>query len=333
MAHNLAIGKHGNHAYFGAVEAAWHGLGTTLDHIATAEEAIKAAGLDFEVAKKPLFAKVGRLQVPLENRVATVRTDTNDILGVVGKDYGILQNARAFDFFDALVDKDEAIYHTAGALGKGEKVWVLAKLPDYIRVGKSDDVIEKYLLIYHGHDGRTSVNICFTPVRVVCQNTLQQAMIRSNHSNKISLSHTRNIEDKVKNAYELLGLANKNADQMQQAFTAMSKVKMGVDELDEYLNAVWSKVPGAKKEEDLKDGEDMLMSKKTYEDVIKFYEQGPGQDMKTAQGTLFGAYNAVTGYTDHIKSYNGDKLKSLWFNGGQLIKTAAYKTALEYVNS
>lgn len=341
MAHNLATDKNGKVAYFGAVVPAWHGLGTTLDHVATAEEAIIAAGLNYEVVKYPLFAgippkfqqlnenQVKPKKIAIDHRVATVRTDTNQILGIVGKDYGILQNARAFDFFDALVDRGAAIYHTAGALGKGERVWVLAKLPDYIRVGTSDDVIEKYLLIYHGHDGRTSVNICFTPVRVVCQNTLQQAMVRA--SNLISLSHTRNIEEKVKNAYELLGLVNKNSDEMSKIYTAMSKMKLNADGVDDYLNAVWEKVPGARKEEDLKEGQTMLMSEKTYDDVIEFYENGPGQKEKTANGTLFGAYNAITGYTDHIKSYNGDKLKSLWFNGGQGIKTAAYKTALEFL--
>lgn len=337
MAHNLAIGKNGKTAYFGAIVPAWHGLGTILDKVATAEEAIIAAGLNYEVAKYPIQANIpkqyrqpNQKQILLDNRVATVRTDTNQILGIVGKDYGILQNEKAFEFFDALVDKKEAIYHTAGALGNGEKVWILAKLPDYIRVGKSDDVIEKYLLIYHGHDGKTSVSICLTPVRVVCQNTLQLAMIRAN--NLISLSHTRDIEGKVKNAYELLGMVNKNSLEMEKIYTGMSKIKLDSNGINEYLNDVWSKIPGARKEEDLKDGEDMLMSNKTYENVMDFFENGPGQKEKTARGTLFGAYNAITGYTDHIKNYNGDKLKSLWFNGGQLIKTAAYKTALDYMS-
>jgi hypothetical protein len=154
-------------------------------------------------------------------------------------------------------------------------------------------------------------------------------MVRA--SNLISLSHTRNIEEKVKSAYELLGLVNKNSDEMSKIYTAMAKMKLNSAGVDDYLNAVWEKVPGARKEEDLKEGQSMLMSDKTYDDVIEFYENGPGQKEKTANGTLFGAYNAITGYTDHIKNYNGDKLKSLWFNGGQGIKTAAYKTALEFL--
>jgi len=331
MAHNIAKGKNGKKdAYFGVIQPAWHGLGTTLDHVATAEEAIEAAGLDFTIKKMPLFIQYGKKRIPIDNRVATVRTDTSEYLGVVGKDYGILQNAKAFEFFDVLVDKKEAIYHTAGALGKGERVWILAKLPDYIRIGKTDDVIEKYILIYHGHDGRTSVSICFTPVRVVCQNTLQQAMIRA--TNLVSLSHTKNIEEKVKGASELLGLVNKNSSEMGDIYTAMSRVKLNSDTLDEYLNNVWRKIPGSRNEDDLEDDE-MIMSEKTYEDVINFMENGPGQKIKTANGTLFGAYNAVTGWADHVKDYKGDKLKSLWFNGGQLIKKAAYSSAIELIKT
>jgi len=339
MSHNLAKGTHGNYAYFGAVEAAWHGLGVTLDKPATAEEALRVAGLDYEVEKRPIYIKSGRKQILIPNRMATVRKDTEEYLGVVGSGYGVLQNRNAFTFFDALVDTKEAIYHTAGALGKGERAWVLAKLPDYIRIGKTDDIIEKYVLIYHGHDGKTGVTCMLTPVRVVCQNTLQMALLDARKmvgtdadvAQKITLSHTKNIETKIKEASAMMGLISKRTAVMSDAYNAMVKVKLTPDTLDAYLNDVWRRIPGTRKDEDLEEGE-MIMSDDIYEQLSRYLEEGPGQDMKTAKGTLFGAYNAITGWADHVKEYNGDKLKSLWFNGGKQIKTAAWNQAIAMIS-
>ena len=136
MAHNLEQrGDQTSMFFTGSVP--WHQLGRKLDKPATAAEAMEAARLDYTVVKRPLKAIIHtRHFADVPNAFATVRTDTNVVLGVVGSRYEPVQNADAFNFFDPLVDRDEAIYHTAGVLGKGEKVWLLAKLPDYIRVGK-----------------------------------------------------------------------------------------------------------------------------------------------------------------------------------------------------
>lgn len=94
---------------------------------------------------------------------ATLRTDTSDVLGVVGKDYQIVQNNEAFSFFDSIVGGNGILYETAGALGKGERIFITAKLPDYIRVGK-EDLIEKYLFLTTSHDGSGSITAAFTPI-------------------------------------------------------------------------------------------------------------------------------------------------------------------------
>ena len=130
-------------------EKPWHGLGKRLENAATSAEAIKAAGLDWKVTKEPLFLEGG---TRLEKALATVREDTGAVLGVVGKVYQPLQNKDAFKFFDAVVGIKEAMYHTAGALGDGECVWILAKLPGVVRV-VGDDITEKYLLLTNRHDG------------------------------------------------------------------------------------------------------------------------------------------------------------------------------------
>lgn len=130
--------------------------------------------------------KVPKLEVP--GYFATVRTDTDQVLGMVGKDYKIVQNTDAFTFFDSIVGGDGIMCETAGALGSaGQKIFITAKLPDYIKVG-SDDLIEKYIFLTTTHDGSGSITAAFTPIRVICQNTLSMAL--SSCSNVVKIRHT-----------------------------------------------------------------------------------------------------------------------------------------------
>src|ERR1700733_3004849 len=171
-------------------EKPWHGLGTRLEKAATSTEAIKAAGLDWQVEKQPVFLKNGINAI--SRRHAVVRRDNGHPLGIVGERYVPLQNNDAFRFFDAVVGLKEAVYHTAGALGQGEIIWILAKLNGVIRV-VGDDITEKYLQLTNRHDGGGSVQILWTPIRVVCQNTLNIALQESQSSLHTSLRHTLNI--------------------------------------------------------------------------------------------------------------------------------------------
>ncbi|RWY47382.1 DUF945 domain-containing protein [Mucilaginibacter gilvus] len=182
MAHNLNFNQQNNeYSFFSVKEKAWHNLGRIVDRYPTSAEAIQYAGLDYSVEKRPLFTYdtenhygetdliIPEIKVP--NYYATVRTDTEDVLGVVGRDYEIVQNVDAFQFFDAIVGGGDGIlYETAGALGKGERIFITAKLPDYVRVGK-DDLIEQYLFLTTSHNGFGSITAAFTPIRVVCNNS------------------------------------------------------------------------------------------------------------------------------------------------------------------
>ena len=205
MAHNLNI-HNGRASMMYVGDAPWHKLGVKLPKLATSAEAIEAAGLDYEVHKKQLFCKPnGRHLVEVPRSFCTVRRDTEAVLGIVGDRYTVLQNEDAFTFFDSLVGTGEAIFETAGALGQGESIWLLAKLPGYIRVGRNDEV-KKYLLLTNSHDGKSMVRAKLTPVRVVCNNTLSAAL--EGAEQEVRIRHTPSAVDRLEEAHKILGLTN-----------------------------------------------------------------------------------------------------------------------------
>jgi phage/plasmid-like protein (TIGR03299 family) len=184
-------------------EVPWHGLGHRLETPATAREAIAAAGLDYEVSLADLTTVNG---IPVTTRKAAIRTNTNDPLGVVGNSYVPVQNRESFAFLDAIVADGGLRYHTAGALRKGEKNWLLARLPGSIRVKRSDDLTEKYLLLTNSFDGSSCLRVFFTSIRVVCANTLARAN-REGESEGLSIRHQGNLTAKILQAREVLGIA------------------------------------------------------------------------------------------------------------------------------
>lgn len=173
MAHNIFLNEQtGKHSFFSVKEKTWHGLGQIVQEYPNSTEALQFAGLDFEVCKRPNTHRLDDgSEVISKTSFYTYRPDTGAILGDrLGKDYEVVQNTDAFRFFDAIVEGDGIQYETAGALGNGEKIFITAKLPGYIKVG-SDDLIEKYLFLTTSHDGFGSIMAAFTPIRIVCNNS------------------------------------------------------------------------------------------------------------------------------------------------------------------
>lgn len=321
MSHNLLI-QNGQASMFYIDEVPWHGLGKRLNQPATAKEAIAAAQLDWSVVKLPLFASSKHIPVP--DKFAIVRKTTNQVqktdpvLGVVGKDYTPLQNRDAFRFFDPIVGQNAAIYHTAGALGEGERVWILAKLPGHIRV-VGDDISEKYLLLSNSHDGKSSVQIKFTPVRVVCQNTLTIAL---SDGMAYRVIHCSDVRSKLEQAHQMLGLIQDRFNDMEQTFKAMSRVKMDSNRLAEYLATVYP---------DSKELEKMELVKRDRSWSEYFFDQGRGNRLPGVAGTLWAAFNGVTEWQDHRKSRQNEnqRLASTWFGGSYQTKARAYGIAVD----
>ncbi|MEC3880307.1 DUF932 domain-containing protein [Parapedobacter sp. 10938] len=336
MAHNINFNERtGKYSFFSVQQKAWHGLGQIVEDYPTSEEAIRHAGLDYEVVKSPLFTKgsgiietpdsmeVGSHELEVPDCFANIRTDNNAVLGVVGKDYHIVQNREAFNFFDAIVGGGDGIlYETAGALGNGERIFITAKLPGYIRVGNGDDVTEKYIFLTTSHDGSGSITAAFTPIRIVCQNTLNASL--RNMTNVIRIKHTSGAKQRIEDAHRIMGLANTLSDQLGDIFNGWSKVKVTDQEVRKLIQLALC--PNKETLEHIKKGaEDELSTvfKNTVEDAFAYAMISDSQQMDTTKGTLYGAYNAVTGYYQNVRNYRNDeaKLQSIVLGGTAQLKS------------
>lgn len=336
MAHNINFNERtGRYSFFSVQQKAWHGLGQIVEQYPTSEEAIKHAGLDYKVVKSPLFTKgsgiiqtagsieIGSTELEVPNYFANIRTDNNAVLGVVGKDYHIVQNREAFNFFDEIVGGGEGIlYETAGALGNGERIFITAKLPDYIRVGNGDDVTEKYIFLTTSHDGSGSITAAFTPIRIVCQNTLNASL--HNMSNVVRIKHTSGAKQRLDDAHKVMGLANTLSSQLEDIFNQWAKVKVSDQEVRKLIQLALC--PNKETYDLIKKGaEDEISTvfKNTVEDAFAYAMISDTQQMDTTKGTLFGAYNAVTGYYQNVRNYKDDqaKLQSIVLGGTAQLKS------------
>jgi len=320
MAHNINYNEQkGQHAFFSVKQPAWHGLGKTVQDYPISAQAIAFAGLDYEVVKAPIFARsTGLLEsFPVPDQFATMRTDTKTVFGVVGKDYQIVQNADAFAFFDAIVGGGDGIgYETAGALGNGERIFITAKLPGYIRVGSSDDVTEKYIFLTTSHDGSGSITAAFTPVRIVCQNTLNAALRTA--MGVVRIRHTAGAKGRLEQAHKVMGVADTLSLQLEGIFNNWSKVQIEDKAVKKLIQLALC--PNRETLDLLKKGaQDELSSvyKNACDAAFGYAMADEAQGLETTKGTLFGAYNAVTGYYQNVRNFKTgeDKLKSICLGG------------------
>ena len=319
MSHNLMI-RNGQASMFYVEETPWHGLGTRLDRPATAKEAIQAANLDWTVTKTPVFTLVGNNRLVVPDTFAIVRDDPlhSPVLGVVSKDYTPLQNSEAFGFFDPIVGESGAVYHTAGALGNGERIWLLAKLPDPLRI-VGDDVADKYLLLANSHDGKGSVQVKFTSVRVVCQNTLTLAM---HGGETFRIVHTQDVKHRLKEAGKLLANIRSRYATMEEALQTMAKVQMDESRLTGYLAEVFQP-------SDSTDEAASIRAERSRNWSGYFFDQGRGNRLPGVTGTFWAAFNGVSEWLDHRKTRQnpGQRLNSLSFGDNYRVKAKAFALA------
>jgi phage/plasmid-like protein (TIGR03299 family) len=303
-------------------ETPWHRLGTRVIDVPTADEAIVAAGLNWKVETKPLFLADGT-QVPNK---AVVRDTDNSVLGVVGENYQPLQNVDAFNFFNPFVETGLATFETAGSLRQGKRVWILCKInkdPMTI-VSKSNDIVEKYVLLAHGHDGLMSVRVGFTPIRVVCANTLAMS-INDSGSSLLRVKHTKNLQENLAEVSKIMNLANQKFEATAEQYRFLASREINAKDLEKFVKLVFV---GPKYEqmekEGQKPGRDILPK------VIQLFETGRGNAMPGVSGTLWAAYNAANEFLGYERGADESaRLDKMWFGDSANLNKRALEVALE----
>ena len=212
-------------------EKPWHGLGTRVENALDSKEALVAAGLDWKVIQKPIMTDDG-------NRIpgfkVNVRDTDQQILGVVTDRYKVVQNEDAFAFTDQLLGEGVS-YETAGSLQNGRRIWMLAKLPQRYII--SGDEIEPYLVFMNAHDGTGAIKAAMTPIRVVCQNTLNLAL--SSAKRVWSTNHTGDMNGKIMDARDSLLYAEKYMTELGKTIERMNQINLSDQKVKEYIDALF----------------------------------------------------------------------------------------------
>lgn len=297
----------------------------------TAADVMSAANLDWQVAKCELVAKMpihtnkpeengfvfgSNNYVECPNAYATYRTDYNIPLGIVKDRYTPVQNVDAFNFFDGAIGKDKAIWQTAGFFGNGERIFVSAKLPKNILV--NGDPVENYLVFTTSHDGSSGVKILFTPIRVVCQNTLNAAIATS--TNYVSFRHTKSVHGNLDIATEILGICETRIVVLQEQFNVMRKIQMNDDKAQQiFANVILTEDEQFRIKQTgntvgqiitrdwraINDSQISMKKVNTLSEINNYYFAGIGQ--REILGSAWGVYNAITGYYSNIDNSEGTK--------------------------
>ena len=262
----------------------WHGLGTMVEKAPTSEAALELAGLDWQVVQKKLMTD-GGIEVP--GFKANLRETDNQVLGVVSDRYKVVQNADAFSFTDALLGEG-VTYETAGSLQNGRRTWILAKLPTRYII--SGDEITPYLVFMNSHDGSGSIKAAMTPIRVVCQNTLNLAL--STAKRCWSTNHVGDIKGKMEDARYTLLYADQYMAELGRTIDQMNQQKLSDRQVMEYIDSLFPILPNPS-EQQIKN---MLRMK---EDMKARYFDAP--DLQHVGKNAYRFINAVSDFATHAK--------------------------------
>ena len=298
-------------AYAG--ELPWHGLGTQVSDDISTDGMMEAAGLDWSVTKQPMYYMddLGEMgEVP--GKSALVRSSDNKVMDIVGQDWNPVQNAEAFEFFREFVDSGDMKMHTAGSLKDGKMVWALAKVNDgfTIKTAQGEDSVESYLLFSNPHQYGKSIDVRFTPIRVVCNNTLTLSL-NQNVDQYVRMGHQRpfNAED----AMATLGMAHKKLETYKEAAEYLCQKSYTSEQMVDYFNQVF---PSAS---------DRDSNKSRVAQEVMHTQAGAN----LGEGTFWQLFNTVTYMTDHTLGRNSDtRLQSSWYGQNQNVKKKALELAV-----
>lgn len=288
MAHNINF-ENGSYSFFSANVPAWHQLGKVVSGSQTWEEAIKLANMDYEVVKSQLVHP--RTGEALEGAYGIFRSDNDVFLGSVGERYTPIQNHFMFSFMDSVLDADgKAHYETAGVLGKGERVFMLANLTDEYDIHGTGDKHKAYFAGVGSHDGSTSTRFFVTEVRIVCANTVQIALNKAKGQG-VSVRHTVNAEARLDERLRDLQNARFAFNDTMKKLEFLAEKKIDIASVDTILSEIFNLSNGLE--------EASTRAKNSVELVKSLLESNDNDAFPEFRGTAYNLFNAVTEYQDH----------------------------------
>ena len=321
-----------------ANEVPWHGLGFKVSNALSPAQMMKAAGLDWKVEKRKMFYHPadGKKQIEVPGKFALVRDKDDKMLSVVGATYKPVQNDIAMDFFKKFVVAGKMQMETAGALYGGQYIWSLARLGKDFTLGKGDEV-RGFLLLCQPHILGKAMVIQFTPIRVVCWNTLNFALGSDlkGRPGAFRMPHSMAFNDSVRASAELaLGLATNQMEEFKLAATVLSKRKAKPADVEKYFCDVLKFDPktvakeGPRKSKKTKD--DKVKEPRMLEKLRLALTHSPGSQLPSAAGTWWGALNAVTFVVDHeLGRDQSAALRTSWMGGKAVLKRRAVDLAIK----
>lgn len=323
MAHNLSFEINQQGDFVSKNVKPWHGFGTILETVSY-QDALQFGGLDYHVEKSPNIHRMGEIEIVSESSFFTWRTDVKKVLGQVGSRYTPVQNV------DALGICEQFPFHieTAGVLKDGALSFVCMKSDKQIIV-KNQDVTDMYLLFTNSFDGTSPISVLFTPIRVVCNNTLTAAI--RGCKEKYTFRHTQSATAKIQEFAKVMGLLEKNVEVLNDVYDQMSDRQ--INPIDFFGHVFLSKeeIEGLALGQILDAEGDSIIStrkKNIITSALSYYETGAGQ--KEWQGTAWGAFNGVTGYlgTKDFDDYQDQMLSTVFGLNYQNLTTEAMTIAM-----
>lgn len=298
----------------------WHGLGNRVSNDLTPDEMAVAAGIDWTVSVRPVTTRTsdGKF-LPIKGFKAIVRDSDDRVFGHCGPRYVPVQNSEALDFFSKFVEAGNMRMETAGALDNGKLVWGLANINESFEL-VSGDKVEGYVLIYNPHVFGKSMQIMFTPIRVVCMNTLMMAL-DSKVGNVFNHRHNKKFGEDVRElAEEALGLSSSRMEEFKETSEILLNTKVTDDLFNKFMARVF--VPKAEVGGIIDTNE----FNRTVRKVSDLVETQPGAEF--GAGTLWQLFNATTYYYDHEYGRTDDsRLTAAWFGQSARIKQKALTVA------
>lgn len=282
-------------------------MGVAVTGASGVDKVLELAGLNYEVEKKPIFFedKVGisilngpvetqSLYTPVPNSFATVRTDTKAPLGIVGKNYEILQNREAFDFLDNLL-LEGAKFCQASSYGKDGSKSFITMSTDPIKV--LDDDIMPYILFMNSFDGSGSIKAMLTPIRVFCSNALARAMKQA--INRISIRHSRSMQEKLKVAHEILLANTKYLEEMKKSAEKLAVTSFTENQFYDFAKNTLYPLPDGENTELV-----VVRNQAQIEHLMQAYKQN---DLDNFKDSAWRAIQAVADAESHALTFRKTK--------------------------